>query len=161
MSVNLWVEQFRALHTRARKGGLSDEERKHYLVAREQFARAMTAAQGLALLPGQSARRAFRIAQSLQVDLVLSTGPLRAMTVDLSVGGFSVLMHKPPEESDQPTFTLRLPGNLEPLAGKARVVSVQRKIGTHRVSFALLGLSEKDQERLESAMFDLALDRIK
>ena len=47
------------------------------------------------------------------------------------------------------------------MKGKARTVSVQRKIGTHRVSFAMLGVSEKDTERLETALFDLALERIK
>lgn len=161
MSINLWVEQFRALHLRARKGGISEEERREYLAAREQFARAMTAAQGMSLQAGQSARRTFRIAQGMQVDLAFSEGALRAMTLDVSVGGFSVIMHKPPIESEQPGFTLRLPGNLEPVVGRAKVVSVQRKIGTHRVAFAILALPEKDQERLETAMFDMALERLK
>ena len=161
MSANLWVEQFRALHSRARKGGLTEEERGHYLQAREQFARAMTAAQGLTLLPGQSARRAFRIAQSLQVDLTLTSGPLRAMTADVSMGGFSVLMHKPPADNEEVGFTLRLPGTLEPITARARTVNVQRKVNIHRVAFALVGLGDKELERLETAMFDLALERIK
>ena len=161
MSINLWVEQFRAMHARARKESLQGEERQAYLAAREQFARAMTAAQGMSLQPGQSARRTFRIAQGLQVDLTFAEAPLRAMTVDVSVGGFSIIMHKPPIESEQPGFALRLPGNLEPVVGRARVAAVQRKIGTHRVSFAILALPEKDQERLETAMFDLALERLK
>ncbi len=161
MSANLWVEQFRALHARARKGQLPEDERRRYIVAREQFARALTAAQGMNLPPGQSARRTFRIAQGLQVDLTFASGPTRAMTLDVSVGGFSVMLHKPPVESEEPEFSLRLPGNLEPVKGKARMVSVQRKIGTHRVSFSMLGLNEKDSERLETALFDLALERIK
>lgn len=161
MSANLWVEQFRALHARARKGPLPEEEKRRYAAAREQFARALTAAQGLSLPPGQSARRSFRIAQGLQVDVAFSSGSVRAMTLDVSVGGFSVMMHKPPVESEEPEFTLRLPGNQEPVKGRARMVSVQRKIGTHRVSFAMLGVAEKDTERLETALFDLALERIK
>lgn len=160
MSTNPWIEQFRALHQRASRGELKEEERQHYLATREQFARAMTAAQGLTL-SGQSARRTFRVAQGLQLDLQLPTGPLRAMTVDVSVGGFSVLMHQPPNESEQFPFTLRLPGKLAPVTGQARVVSVQRKIGTHRVSFAIHGLGEKDLGRMEMAMFDLALERLK
>jgi hypothetical protein len=161
MSANLWVEQFRALHARARKGQLPEDEKRRYAAAREQFARALTAAQGMSLPPGQSARRSFRISQGLQVDMVFPTGPIRAMTLDVSVGGFSVMMHKPPIESEEPDFSLRLPGNQEPVKGKARMVSVQRKIGTHRVSFAMKGLAEKDTERLETALFDLALERIK
>ena len=161
MSANLWVEQFRALHARARKGQLSEEEKRRYLLAKEQFARALTAAQGMSLPPGQSARRSFRLAQGLQVDLNLASGPVRTLTLDVSVGGFSVMVHKPPSESEESSFTLRLPGNLEPLTGRARVVSSQRKIGTHRVSFAIQGLGEKEVERLELVLFDLALERIK
>jgi PilZ domain-containing protein len=161
MSANLWVEQFRALHTRARKGPLSEEERRRYVAAREQFARALTAAQGMSLPPGLSARRTFRIAQGLQVDLSFATGPLRTLTLDVSVGGFSVMMHKPPTESEEPEFTLKLPGNQEPVKGRAKMVSAQRKIGTHRVSFSIQGLTEKDQERLETSLFDMALERIK
>jgi hypothetical protein len=161
MGANLWVEQFRALHARARKGQLPEDEKRHYLAAREQFARALTAAQGMSLPPGQSARRNFRVAQGLQVDLSLPGEQIRSITLDVSVGGFSVMMHKPPPETETHGFSLRLPGNAEPLAGRARVVSVQRKIGTHRVSFAIQGLAEKDAERLEMTLFDLALERIK
>jgi hypothetical protein len=160
MSAKLWVEQFRALHARARKGPLSEDEKRRYLAAREQFARALTAAQGMSLPPGQSARRSFRISQGLQVDLALSTGQVRAMTLDVSVGGFSVMMHKLPAESEEPGFTLRLPGNQEPVTGRARMMSVQRKMGTHRVSFSMQGMAERDAERLETALFDLALERI-
>jgi hypothetical protein len=161
MSANLWVEQFRALHARARKGALTESERRQYLASREQFAKALTAAQGLSLPSGLSARRTFRVAQGMQVDLSLSSGPLRTMTLDVSVGGFAVMMHKPPPESETPGFSLRLPGNAEPLVGRARIASVQRKIGTHRVSFAFEALSDKDAERLESILFDLALERLK
>lgn len=161
MSANLWVEQFRALHQRARKGPLEELERRRYVAAREQFARALTAAQGMSLPPGQSARRTFRIAQGLQVDLAFGAAPLRTLTLDVSVGGFSVMMHKPPAESEEPEFTLRLPGNQEPVKGRAKMVSAQRKIGTHRVSFSIHGLTEKDQDRLEMALFDMALERIK
>ncbi|MFL5351033.1 PilZ domain-containing protein [Archangium sp.] len=162
MSANLWVEQFRALHARARKGPpLAEDERKRYVAAREQFARALTAAQGMSLAPGLSARRTFRIAQGLQVDLSFALGPLRTLTLDVSVGGFSVMMHKPPADSEEPEFTLRLPGNQEPVKGRAKMVSSQRKLGTHRVSFSIHGLAEKDMDRLEMSLFDMALERIK
>ncbi|HEX8437509.1 PilZ domain-containing protein [Archangium sp.] len=161
MGANLWVEQFRALHARARKGQLPEEEKRRYAAAREQFARALTAAQGMSLPPGQSARRNFRVAQGLQVDLSLPGEQLRTITLDVSLGGFSVMLHRPPSESDLHGFSLRLPGAAEPLVGRAKVVAVQRKIGTHRVAFAVQGLSEKDAERLEMTLFDLALERIK
>jgi hypothetical protein len=160
MSANLFVEQFRALHARARKGGLLESEKRSYVSAREQFAKALTAAQGLSLPSGQSARRSFRVAQGMQVDLTFSTEQVRSMTLDVSCGGFSVMLHKPPPESETPGFSLRLPGSAAPLVGRARLASVQRKIGTHRVSFAIEGLSEKELERLETILFDLVLERI-
>jgi hypothetical protein len=161
MSVNQWVEQFRELHERARKGPLPELEKRRYVAERERFARALTAAQGLSLPPGLSARRTFRVAQGLQVDLDLTEGKTRTMTLDISVGGFSVMLHKPPPDSEQPGFSLRLPGAADPLVGRAKVVSAQRKLGTHRVSFMFQGLAEKDAERLEMTLFDLALERLK
>ena len=160
-SANVWVEQFRELHARARKGPLSELEKRRYLAERERFARALTAAQGMSLPPGLSARRNFRVAQGLQLDLELATGKLRTMTLDISVGGFSVMMHKPPPDTEQPGFSLRLPGTADPLVGRAKIVSVQRKLATHRVSFMFLALPEKEAERLEMTLFDLALERIK
>jgi hypothetical protein len=148
------------LHALARKGQLSDSDRQHYTVAREQLARALTSAQGLTVEPGQSARRTFRVAQGLQVDLSLDSGPLRAMTMDVSCGGFSVMMHQPPARQAALGFSLRLPGGAEPLVGRALVASTQRKIGNHRVSFVFQALPEQDLERLEMALFDLALERL-
>ena len=71
------------------------------------------------------------------------------------------MLHKPPPDSEQPGFSLRLPGTADPLVGRAKLVSVQRKLATHRVSFMFQGLAEKDAERLEMTLFDLALERIK
>jgi hypothetical protein len=71
------------------------------------------------------------------------------------------MMHKPPPDTEEPGFSLRLPGIGDPVTGRAKMVSAQRKIGTHRVSFSIQGLSTKDAERLEMALFDLALERIK
>ncbi|MET0400869.1 MAG: PilZ domain-containing protein [Cystobacter sp.] len=161
MNPNHWVESFRLLHLKARRGHLSDSEQRQYVAAREHFARALTAAQGMSVAPQQTARRMFRVAQGLQVDLTFASGSLRTMTLDVSLGGFSVMMHKPPPETEEPGFSLRLPGGQEPVMGRARQVSAQRKIGTHRVSFSIQGLAEKDEERLEMALFDLALERIK
>ena len=161
MSVNRWMEQFRDLHTRARKGLLDEVEQREYLGAREYFARAMTAAQGLSVPADQSARRMFRVAQGLQVDLNFATGTVRSMTLDVSVGGFSAMLYKPPPEGEQPGFSLRLPGAQEPIVGRAKLVAMQRKLANHRVSFSIEDLSPKDAERLETVLFDLALERIK
>jgi hypothetical protein len=161
MSVNRWMEQFRDQHLRARKGLLQESELLEYQAAREYFARAMTAAQGMSVPDGQSARRMFRVAQGLQVDLSFATGTVRSMTLDVSVGGFSAMLYKPPPEGEEPGFSLRLPGPQDPIIGRARLVSMQRKLANHRVSFSIEGLDPKDADRLETVLFDLALERIK
>jgi hypothetical protein len=161
MSVNQWIAQFRAQHENARKGKLDEADRRAYLAAREQFARALVAAQGLTLPAGQSARRSFRVAQGLQVDIHFNAGEVRGMTLDLSCGGFSVMLHHPPNEKEQPGYSLRLPGGAEPLVGRVRYISSTRRMGSHRVSFTFVDMPEKDAERLETVLFDLALERLK
>ncbi len=88
MSVIHFIDEFRALHARARKGELTEADRPAYMAAREQFARALTAAQGMTLKPGEMARQTFRVAQAMQIELSLNTGIIRAMTLDISKGGF-------------------------------------------------------------------------
>jgi hypothetical protein len=160
MSVDLWVAEFKALHERGRKGQLSEDDKRLYLSAREKFARALVASQGIQVPEGQSARRYFRIAQGMQVDLNFTQGNVRAMTQEVSCTGFSVLLHQPPQESS-PGFSLRLPGGVEPLIGRVKVLSSTRRVGNHQLSFTFVDLPEREQERLETALFDLALARIK
>lgn len=160
MDIVAWMKSFRELHERARKSQLEPEERREYMAAREQLARSLVAAQGLGMVNGQSARRTFRVAQALPVDINLSSGTVRVLTQDLSMGGFACLMHRPPDEKEEPGFSMRMPRGGEPLVGRARVVSVVRRIGNVRVSFAFHELAEHERERLEMLLFDLALERI-
>jgi hypothetical protein len=160
MNVAQWLKDFREMHERGRKKQLSPEEQRAYMAFREQFARSLVSAQGMAVESGQSARRTFRVAQGLQLELNLAAGSLKVVTLDLSCGGFSCLMHRPPDDKDEPGFSLKLPGGVEPLVGRARVVTSTRRIGNVRVSFAFKDLPERELERLETALFDMALERL-
>jgi hypothetical protein len=161
MGVIQFVDEFRALHTRARQGDLAESDRAGYLSAREQFAQALLAAQGL-MLEGESARRAFRVALALPVELV--AGPdkaLRATTLDVSCGGFSTLLAEPPQEGQGVEVSLRMGEEARPLLTHARVASVVRRgEGRYRVSFAFVGLAEPEVERLEVLLLDAALERV-
>lgn len=160
MSINAWLQEFRALHKRARQKQLNEEEKKLYLGAREQFARALTAAQGMTLKPGEMARTTFRVAQAMQIELSLTSGVVRALTLDVSRGGFSVVLAKVPSDSELVGYTLRMPDGMDPIIGRARVVASKKQIGNYRLSFAFEGMSEYDEERLEAVLFDAALSRI-
>jgi len=160
MSINAWLQEFRVLHKRARQKQLNEEEKKLYLSAREQFARALTAAQGMTLKPGEMARTTFRVAQAMQIELSLASGIVRALTLDVSRGGFSVVLAKVPSDSELVGYTLRMPDGMDPIIGRARVVASKKQIGNYRLSFSFEGMSEYDQDRLETVLFDAALSRI-
>lgn len=157
---NAWFNEFRYLHEKAKKKDLNESEKGLYLSAREQFARALTAAQGMTLKPGESARQAFRVAQAMQVELSFASGIVRAVTQDIARGGLSVTIAQNPDPKESVGFSLRMPGGVNPLVGRAKAVSAKKQPGNYRVSFAFEGLSEADQERLEFILFDAALARI-
>lgn len=155
-----WVVAFRALHADARKGKLDRRARARYEQERETLAKALLIAQRLSVKPGQTARQTLRVVRALPVDLLVGTRREQAKTLDLGLGGFAVLLEKPPRVQERIEFALSLGGTIEPVHGHARVVSVQRKGKPFRVAFAFEQLSDDDIERLGFEIFDAALARI-
>ncbi len=154
-----WLLEFRQLHEKARRSQLSEREQQVYRSGRDELARALLAAQRLTLRPGETPRRALRVGRALQVDLDLLTSRERAVTIDLSTGGFSCLLAKAPPVGDEVGFSLRLPAS-DPLAGRARVTDVKVLPGNVRVSFQFANASESDRERLELFVFDTVLAQL-
>ncbi len=115
MSLADWLAKFRDLHERAAADKLSAPEWVAYREGREELARALLAAQRLSLKPGETPRQALRVARALQVNLEWSKGQVRALTMDISVGGFAALLAKAPATTDEVKFTLRLPGGSDSL----------------------------------------------
>jgi len=159
LSLAEWLKQFRAMHERARAGKLSKAEEEAYRGARDELARALLQAQRLTVKPGETPRQSLRVARALQVDLDLVTASARAITIDLSTGGFACLLAKAPPAGDEYSFTLRIPG-ADPLLGKVRVADVKPQQGNVRVSFAFSGLSPEDRERVELFVFDTVLSQM-
>jgi hypothetical protein len=159
MSLAEWLRTFRDLHEKARRGGLSSREEGLYRAGRDELARALLAAQRLTVKAGETPRTTLRVARALQVDLDLLTSSVRAITNDLSVGGFSCLLAKAPPLGDEVSYQLRIPAS-EPLAGNARVVDVKVLAGNVRVAFQLLELEQKDRDRLETFVFDTVLAQL-
>lgn len=154
-----WLLSFRQMHEKARRGPLPGREAEAYRAARDELARALLAAQRLTLRPGETPRRALRVARALQVDLDLVISSERAVSIDISTGGFSCLLGKAPPVGDEVGYSLRLPA-AEPLAGRARVQDVKALPGNVRVSFSFVGLSEADRERIEMFVFDTVLSHL-
>jgi len=156
MTLAQWLKGFRGLHERARSGKLSAAEASEYRDARDELARALLGAQRLTVKPGETPRQSLRVARALQVDLDLVTSNARAITIDLSSGGFACLLAKAPPAGDEFGFTLRLPGG-EALSGKVRVADVKPQQGNVRVSFQFCGMPPDDRERVELFVFDTVL----
>ena len=89
MRLREWIETFRFLHEKARRGRLRGKELAKYREARDDLAALLLAAQRLSFRPGETAREALRVARALPLDVRLSPRPLRAVTLDISTGGFS------------------------------------------------------------------------
>lgn len=160
MSTADWFKDFRNMHDKAKRKVLTPPEKRLYQAAKEQFAKAMCAAQGLTLKPGETARLNMRISQVMPVELSLAREMVKAATMDISLGGFSSTLAVFPEANELVGYIIKLPGGVEPLVGRAQAVSMVRKPGNARVSFAFQGLSEADSERLELVLFDSALSRV-
>jgi hypothetical protein len=154
-----WLLEFRLLHEQARRGQLKEADAVRYRTGRDELARALLSAQRVQVRPGETPRRALRVARALQADLDLPTARLRALTIDISTGGFACLLPRAPPLGDELGFTLRLPG-AEPISGKARVQDVKPREGSVRVSLMFTTLSGADRERMELFVFDTVLAQI-
>ncbi len=154
-----WLLDFKLLHEKARRGQLKDGDAALYRNGRDELARALLSAQRVQVRPGETPRRALRVARALQADLDLPTARLRAVTIDLSTGGFACLLSRAPPLGDELGFTLRLP-SAEAISGKARVQDVKPREGSVRVSLVFTKLSEADRERMELFVFDTVLAQI-
>ena len=159
MSFADWLRVFRSVHGEARKGTLSGDALREYREARNELARALLAAQRVALEPGVQPRRTLRAARALQADVAFFDGTLRTATRSISSGGFSAVLAKAPKVGDEVKVTLRLPGGA-PLQCDARVVEAKAQAGSALVSFRWVGIQDEDAERLEDVVFDAVLEQL-
>jgi hypothetical protein len=155
-SLSLWMRNFRAQHEKARTGKLTAQELDAYRTARDELARALLVVQRLTVKPGETPRQSLRVARALQVDLDLITSKARAITIDISTGGFACLLAKAPAAGDECGYSLRIPGS-EQLAGKVRAADIKPMQGNVRVSFQFVGLTAEERERLEMFVYDAVL----
>ena len=154
-----WLASFRDLHEKARRGPLGPGEEATYRAGRDELARALLAAQRLTVKPGETPRQALRVARALQIDLDLPSSRERAVTTDVSTGGFATLLSRAPPLGEEVGVSLRLPA-AEALVCRARITDA-RSLGNHvRVSGQFVRLSEAERERLELFVFDTVLAQL-
>jgi hypothetical protein len=161
MSANAqdWLTSFRELHQRAKLGCLSVDEKQSYAAQAEMFCKAILGAQAMPLLPGASARRAFRIGVILPVELRLGMRQIKGATLDLSSGGFSMLGEHAGAIGEAASFTMTLSAATE-IVGQAKVAGCCVYERGSRTSFAFVELDAAGQARIDSCLIDLALARV-
>jgi len=142
-----WVVAFRALHEQAQAGNLSALDAARYDREREALSSALLAAQRLTLKPGAFERRALRLAAELPIELEGGQQPVSTRTLDLTVGGFSVLLTEPLRVGDRVDFTIGLRVGL--VSGQARVANLQRKGKPYRIGFSFEELTSEDASRID------------
>ncbi len=154
-----WLREFRALHERARQGALTPDESATYLAGRDELARALIVAQGLAIHPSQPPRKALHVAVALQVELDTSVLSIRAVTSTVSVGGFAVLMARAPPPGEKVRCSIRIPGG-DRIAATVAPADVKPQGENVSVSFVFKDLRASDRERLEFLVFDTVLSQL-
>jgi hypothetical protein len=159
MALADWLRVFRTLHERAKKGELKGADSDDYRAGCDELARALMAAQKLTVKPGEAPRHALRVPCALQVNLETPVSSGRAMTIDVSVGGFSVLLAKAPPPGEEQTATLRIPGGA-PLVAAAVPGEIKQHAGNLRVHFEFKKLPDADRARLEMLVIDTALSQL-
>jgi hypothetical protein len=159
MDLAQWMKAFTVLHEKAKRGALEGSEERDYKAGREELARALVAAQRLTVQPDQSPRLALRVARAIQVTLESRVRKELLTTFELSLGGFSAAMARPPAPDEELTATIRLPG-ADPLPTQVKVVGAKQQPGNVRVSFSFVRLQGAAAERLELAIFDMVLGQL-
>jgi hypothetical protein len=158
MELKQWIDEFSRLHSSARKGNLSEAEKRTYLDRREELARALVTAQQLTLQPGQTPRQALRVSKALQIDLELPSGRQRVTTQNLSTGGFGAIVGQLPPSNQSISFSLKQPAG-DPIVGRCRVREAQARIGSSLVSFVFEDLAEDARDRIEMTIFDAVMEQ--
>jgi c-di-GMP-binding flagellar brake protein YcgR len=159
MTLSETIEEFRDLHEQARLGALHPPGHATYRAERGRLAQLLLSAQHVALQPGQRKRRALRVARALPADIEFEDGTVRAVTLQISSGGFAARLVSGVRLGEEVEVVLRMPG-ARALRAHARVVAAGEHFGSTSASFQFVGLGEAEVELLEMLVFDAILDEI-
>jgi hypothetical protein len=142
----------RDLLATSRSRPLEDAERSEYEKLRRALTDGYALAQKLTLGPGQIQRRSRRVALLLKTTV---TGPdfsETTATMNLSSGGFAVLLTDAPARRTRVDFVIHT--RLGRLPGKARVVAAVRRDRSWLASFAIDEMNPAAREVLEGIVLE-------
>jgi len=161
--VNPVVARLSKLHDKAKREALSADERDEYKKLCDDLCRILLIAQDLGH-QGKTLRAALRVASVLKVRLDFGGAQaITTSTIDLSEGGFAVVLDATQRVGHLVLFTLSLPALVgegsHSINGTVRVAS-SRQQGSHfRVSFTFTDVSPDDHDYLGAIIMDMILAR--
>lgn len=155
-----WLGTFRVLHDQNKRGSLGPLDKNKYVAMRDELARSLMENLGQDLGAGTiPPRRLLKVAQLFNIEL---SNLYKTMTRELSCQGFTTIVQGSFREGDRTAFVLSLGRSVDPVQGDAVVKQAQKQAGnTTRLVCEFTGLKEPALERIEEAVFDAALLRIK
>lgn len=161
--MNPVVERLSKLHDKAKREALSADERDEYKKLCDDLGRILLIAQDLGH-QGKTLRAALRVSSVLKVRLDFGgSQAVTTSTIDLSEGGFAVLLDSNQRVGHLVLFTLTLPalvgGGTHSIKGTVRVASARAQGDHFRVSFTFTDVSPDDQDYLGATIMDMILTR--
>jgi hypothetical protein len=125
---------------------------------REELARSLVSSQGLTISEGQNARKVFSVAQVYSVEI---NNLYKGLTKDISRSGFTTTIPSSMKEGAPIAFSFTLKRGEDAVTGQGKVVTALKQQSNTRISCSIDTISEANAERLEMALFDAVLSRLK
>jgi hypothetical protein len=161
MSMKEWLASFLELHTKAKQGRLEGTDLHNYQKSCDELAGALLQAQKLSAKPGEAPRDALRVPRATQVELSMTGGKQKVLTLELGRSSFVAMVALGPATGEKFEAVLRIPGSPDPVDCSVQVTASRRQGGSYRVSFDFVRIDEAAREKIGYAVFDTALENLK
>jgi len=158
--LNEWLTQFCEWHDDFKKGCLAEGIGDVYMQARHELCGTLLMAQRLAIEPGAAARGALRVARAYQIEFGFPSGPVSAITSDISTSGLSALVADAPATGTVLWLRLKIGGGAV-IVGRCQVVKNLTKQGSTLMCVAFEGLPAEAREKIETVVCDVVVSELK
>ena len=160
MNLNEWLTQFCEWHDDFKKGSLAAETSEAYMQARHELCGVLLMAQRLAIETGAATRGALRVARAYQIEFGFPSGPVSAITSDVSTSGLSALVAEAPPTGTVLWMRLKIGGGAV-IVGRCQTVKNVTKQGSILMCVAFEGLPADAREKIETVVCDVVVSEIR
>ncbi|MGA7742457.1 MAG: PilZ domain-containing protein [Polyangia bacterium] len=156
-----WLSQFCSWHEKFKSGTLDVDALPAYMQARADLGSILVLAQRLEIRANVGARQAVRVARAVPVEFDLRSGKASSLTQDISVTGLSALVGEAPSVGTLAPFRLKLGRDIQPIAGRCRVVANVPLQGSVRMAATFDEIGKEGRSRIETLVFDAICSEIR